>query len=289
MKKLSLRLPVVVVAAFLLAGCAFSPQDQPRLAQPRAETLQPVRAERPVIGLVLGAGGTRGFAHVGVLKVLEAEGIVPDVVVGVSSGAVAAALYAGGYNAQAMEAIAADLDDYDLIDLTFFGPGRVEGARLQDFVNGKLRDRSIETLNKPFAVIAAENGSRRRVVFNYGNTGLAVRASAAVPGVFWPVLIGGVEYIDGGVTGRVPSPVAREMGADVVIAVDVSRRAGGSADAQLADVVIRPDVPRTRMLDFSAKDASIVAGEAAARAAIPAIRARIAAVETTKRSLVVVR
>lgn len=269
----------------LLAGCALSPQEQSNLAQPRAERLVPVRAERPVVGLVLGAGGTRGFAHVGVLKVLEAEGIVPDVVVGVSSGAVAAALYAGGYDAQALEAIAAGLDDYDLIDLTFFGPGRVEGARLQDFVNDKLGYRSIETLGRPFAVIVAENGSRRRVVFTRGNTGLAVRASAAVPGVFWPVLIGGVEYIDGGVNGRVPAPVAREMGADVVIAVDVSR-GGGSADAQLADVVIRPDVPRTRMLDFSAKDQSIMAGEAAARAAIPAIRARIAEAEVAKRSLV---
>jgi len=271
--------------ALLLAGCAFSPQEQSRLAQPRAKALVTVRAERPVVGLVLGAGGTRGFAHIGVLKVLEAEGIVPDVVVGVSSGAVAAALYAGGYNAQAMEAIAAGLDDYDLIDLTLFGPGRVEGARLQDFVNDKLRYRSIEALNKPFVVIAAENGSRRRVVFNHGNTGLAVRASAAVPGVFWPVLIGGVEYIDGGVNGRVPAPVAREMGADVVIAVDVSR-GGGSADALSADVLIRPDVSRTRMLDFSAKDQSIAAGEAAARAAMPAIRARIAEAETAKRSLV---
>jgi NTE family protein len=283
MKRTWLAFAVLVV--LLLPGCALSPQEQPRLAQPRAELFVPVRAERPVVGLVLGAGGTRGFAHVGVLKVLEEEGIVPDLVVGVSSGAVAAALYAGGYNAQAMEAIAAGLDDYDLIDLTPFGPGRVEGARLQDFVNDKLGYRSIETLNRPFAVIVAENGSRQRVVFTRGNTGLAVRASAAVPGVFWPVLIGGVEYIDGGVNGRVPAPVAREMGADVVIAVDVSR-GNGSSDAQSADVVIRPDVPRTRMLDFSAKDASIVAGEAAARAAIPAIRARIAAAEMNKRSLV---
>jgi NTE family protein len=269
--------------ALQLAGCALEPYEQPRLAQPRAETIAPVRADRPVVGLVLGAGGTRGFAHIGVLKVLEAEGLAPDVVVGVSSGAIVAALYAGGYDARALEGIALELGDYDLIDVTPFGPARVEGARLQDFINGKLGNRSIETLGKPFAVVAAEEKSRRRIVFNHGNTGLAVRASAAVPGMFWPVLISGVEYVDGGVTGRVPSPVARAMGADVVISVDVSWR--GTAEVDPADIAIRPGVTRTKILDFSVKEQSIAAGEAAAIEAIPRIRAQIAAAEQAKQNL----
>ncbi len=262
------------MTALLLAGCALTPREYPELAMPRAAGIEPLRAPRPLVALVLGAGGSRGFAHVGVIKALEAAGVQADIVVGSSAGAVAAALYAGGNDAAQLEKLALDVEDSDLIDVTLFGPGRVRGEALQNYVNRVLENRSIEHMPRAFAVVATERRERRMTVFNRGNAGLAVRASASIPDVFWPVLIGGVEYVDGGLTSRVPVSVARRMGADVVIAVDVSWRGTGETDQ--ADVPIRPATPRTRTLDFSAKVESIAAGEAAGRAALPAIRARIA-------------
>ncbi len=271
----------VLLIALLIAACTTSPHEYPELAPPRAAEIKPIRSDRPVVALVLGAGGSRGFAHVGVIKVLEAEGIRPEVVVGVSSGSVVAALYAGGYPAAALEEMAFKVEDHELIDFTLFGPGRVEGEALQDYVNRALGNRSIEALDRSFAVIATERVTNRMTIFNRGNTGLAVRASSSIPNVFWPVIIAGTEYVDGGLASRVPVPVARRMGAQVVIAVDVSWR--GSRDVEAADVAIRPATPRTRALDFSARLESIAAGEAAARAALPQIRARIAQAELTNR------
>jgi NTE family protein len=270
-----------LLLSLVLAGCTTAPHEYAKLAPPRAAAIQPLRAPHPVVALVLGAGGSRGFAHVGVIKALEAAGIRPDVVVGSSSGAVVAALYAGGFDAPALETMALNVEDHDLIDFTLFGPGRVQGEALQDYVNKLLGNRSIETLARPFAVVATERATNTMTVFNRGNAGLAVRASSSIPNLFWPVLIEGREYVDGGLTSRVPVPVARGMGADVVIAVDVSWR--GSSEVDAADVAIRPATPRTRSLDFSAKSEAIAAGEAATRDAIPAIRARIAAVDAAKR------
>jgi NTE family protein len=156
----------------------------------------------------------------------------------------------------------------------------VEGARLQDFVNRTLNGRLIEALGKPFAAVAAERDSGRMTVFNRGNTGIAVRASASVPTFFWPVVINGLSYVDGGVASRVPAALARQMGADVVIAVDISRRPAEDADA--ADVVIRPQTVRSRLNDFQHRQANIVAGEEAAQAAVERIRERLAAAAARK-------
>ena len=266
----------------LLTACTTAPHEYANLAPPRAVVIEPMRASRPVVALVLGAGGSRGFAHVGVIKALEASGIGVDIVVGSSSGSVVAALYAGGTDARALEAMALTIADSDLIDFTFFGPGRVQGDALQDYVNKALANRSIEALGRPFAVVATERATNAMTIFNRGNTGLAVRASSSIPEVFWPVLIEGREYVDGGLTSRVPVAVARRMGADVVIAVDVSWR--GSSEADAADIAIRPVTPRTRSLDFSAKVEAIAAGEVAAKEAIALIRASIAATATKKRA-----
>lgn len=271
-----------LLMALALAGCTTAPREYTELAQPRAAAIEPLRAAGPVVALVLGAGGSRGFAHVGVIKALEAAGIRPEIIVGSSSGSVVAALYAGGNNAQALEAMALSIEDNDLIDVTLFGPGRVQGEALQYYVNNALGNRPIEKLERAFAVVATERATRTMTVFNRGNTGLAVRASSSIPDVFWPVLIGGREYIDGGVSSRVPVPVARRMGADVVIAVDVSWR--GSSEVDAADIAIRPVTPRTRSLDFSAKVEAIATGEAATVEAVPAILARIAAADALKRA-----
>lgn len=274
------RIPLLLLTALLLAGCATAPVNHVAGDAPYAAPLERVSKPRPVLGLVLGAGGSRGFAHVGVLKALEEAGIEADVLVGVSSGAVVASLHAGGFRAAALEAQALEIEDNDLLDFTLFGPGMIEGGRLQDYINQMLGNRPIEALQKPFAVVAAERETSRMTVFNRGNTGLAVRASASVPKLFWPVVIRGTEYVDGGVASRVPASVARDMGADVVIAVDVSWR--GSADAQQADIVIRPQTIRSRITDFSHKLANLAAGEEAARAVIPQVRELLARVAEEK-------
>jgi len=266
------------LVAVLLAGCATAPRNHVAADAPYAVPLERVSGPHPVIGLVLGAGGSRGFAHVGVLKALEAAGIEADVLVGVSSGAIVGALHAAGMRAKELEAQALELEDNDLLDFTLFGPGMIQGGRLQDYINDMVGGRPIEALRKPFAAVVAERETRRMTVFNRGNTGLAVRASASVPRLFWPVIIRGTEYVDGGVASRVPASVARKMGADIVIAVDVSWR--GSADAQQADIVIRPETIRSRITDFSHKLANLAAGEEAARAILPQLRelqARVAA------------
>ena len=266
--------------AVLLAGCATVPVNHTAADAPSAAPLQRVSKMQPVVGLVLGAGGSRGFAHVGVLKAFEEAGIEADVIVGVSSGAVVAALHAGGMRAAELEATALAIEDNDLLDFTLFGPGMIEGGRLQAYINDTLHNRPIEALQKPFAVIAAERETSRMTIFNRGNTGLAVRASASVPKLFWPVVIRGTEYVDGGVASRVPASVARQMGADIVIAVDVSWR--GSAEAQQADVVIRPQTIRTRITDFSQKIANLAAGEEAAREVVPQVRELLARVAQDK-------
>lgn len=278
-----IRRMLVIGTVGLIAGCATAPVNYTAADAPFAAPLMRVAAPRPVVGLVLGAGGSRGFAHVGVLKALEAAGIEADVIVGVSSGAVVAALHAGGMRAAALEAAALAIEDYDLLDFTLFGPGYIEGERLQDYINDTLRGRPIEALQKPFAVVVAERTTSRMAIFTRGNTGVAVRASASVPKLFWPVKIKGTEYVDGGVASRVPASVARDMGADIVIAVDVSWR--GSSDAQKADIVIRPETVRTRITDFSQKIANLAAGEEAAREAVPQVRALLARVIAEKSHL----
>ncbi len=270
---------LVSLSVGLLAGCATAPVDYTAADAPYAAPLLRTTAARPVIGLVLGAGGSRGFAHVGVLKALEDAGIEADVIVGVSSGAVVAALHAGGMRAAELKATALDIEDNDLLDFTLFGPGMIQGGRLQAYINQTLSNRPIEALQKPFAAVVAESVTNRMVIFNRGNTGMAVRASASVPKLFWPVMIRGTEYIDGGMASRLPASVAREMGADIVIAVDVSWR---GVDSDKADIVIRPQTIRTRITDFSQKIANLAAGEEAAQDVVPQIRELLARVAAAK-------
>jgi len=286
------KILIVLFAAGAIVACALSPSDYNGAGAPREAAIEPLRSERPLVALALGGGGARGFAHIGVIKALEEAGYVPDIVTGSSSGAVVAALYASGRPARELEEIALALERDELVDYTLFGNGWVKGEALQDFVNRMVDGRPIERLARPFAVIATEAKSGRMVVFNQGNTGVAVRASASVPRVFVPPVINGEEYLDGGLSSPVPVKVARAMGADVVIAVDVSWFAQSRVrnpdemaryernerylrygdELELADLVIVPRTVRTRMLDFDQKVVNIAAGEAAGREAVPQLR-----------------
>ena len=289
--------PVILLAlAALLAACALDPAFQKNVAAPGEAAIVPLKSDRPLIALALGGGGTRGFAHVGVIKALEEAGVVPDIITGSSSGAIIAALYASGRSGRELEAIALELTRDDLVDVNLIGRGWVRGEALQAFVNRMVGDLPIERLARPFAVIATAAKDGRMAVFNRGNTGIAVRASASDPHLFIPPTINGEEYVDGGLSSPVPVRVARAMGADVVIAVDVSwfaaaRNRGGagmeeygrrgryailSDELELADVVVSPRTAQARMLDFEHKEANIAAGLEAAREVLPRVEAAIA-------------
>jgi NTE family protein len=296
---------LVLLGVAVLAACASRPSDYNGATAPRAALIVPIKSDRPLIALALGGGGVRGFAHVGVIKALEEAGIIADIVAGSSSGAVVAALYAAGYNARSLEELAVGIDKDELVDFTFFGKGWVLGEALQDFVNQAVGSRPMEKLARPFAVAVTRASDGAQVVFNRGDAGVAVRASASVPNLFIPPVIRGEEYVDGGLTTPVPVRAARAMGGDIVIAVDVSwfaqaRASGAYAAAQDtsrfrgeryrrleeelkgADVVIVPRTTRTRMLDFDRKLEHLSAGEEAARALIPRIRELVAKVESEK-------
>jgi NTE family protein len=293
---------VPAVAALAVAGCASVPLPPPA-HPPRAEPLVAIaKADRPVIAFVLGGGGARGFAHAGVLKVLDDAGIRADVVVGTSSGSIVGALYAGGIRNQELVETALAVQREQLVGFVFPNRGFIEGDRLQAYVDRALRGRLIEELDVPFVAVAAELRTGRLVAFNRGDTSAAVRASCSVPGVFQPTTIEGREYVDGGLVSPVPVRVARQLGADLVIAVDVSRRPDERRDldsttamltqaylimehsiaqeeTKLADVIIRPDLVEVPATDLAARDRAIRSGEDAARAALPQIRRLIA--ETT--------
>jgi NTE family protein len=282
---------LLLLLTLALAGCA--PWRKPPPVAP------PPPPRKLVIGLALGGGAAKGFAHIGVIKMLEASGIHPDVVAGTSAGSVVGALYAGGMDAFAMQQAAIALDQASLRDVRLFSGGLVQGQKLQDYIDAQVRQRPIERLRLPFAAVATDLASGQRTVFTHGDTGQAVRASCSVPGVFEPALIGGRRYVDGGVVSPVPVDAARQLGADFVIAVDISARSDGSLPTDMlgivgrsvvimgqhlgaqelarADVVIQPQVNAIGATDFEQRDRAIMEGERAALAAIPLIRARLAA------------
>jgi NTE family protein len=299
----TLRRALVSLCALILAtGCSSlsstRPPEKPAVvAQPPAPAPTPVAARKAKIGLALGGGAARGFAHIGVIKMLESQGIVPDYVVGTSAGAVVGSLYAGGFDAFAMQKIAVQLDEKIFADWTVSGRGLLKGEALQDFINQHLNRRPLEKLNKPFATVATDLNSGERIVFRTGDTGMAVRASAAVPGVFQPARFNGHYYVDGGLVSPVPVQAAREMGADFVIAVDISARPNGQPVDSLtaiiwqtttimggligktemkdADVVIRPNLPYVKSWDFAARHDAMLEGEKAALAALPGIKQKL--------------
>ena len=179
---------------------------------------------KPVIALVLGGGGAKGLAHVGVIKVLEASGLKPDLIVGSSVGSLVGSLYASGMTADALTQLALTTSNEELTDFTIAHQGIIEGIKLRDFVNAQVKSRPIEKLPIRFAAVATENNTQQKTVFTSGNTGLVVQASCSVPGIFIAPRIPekvGKKYIDGGVTSLVPVDTARALGADVIIAVDV--------------------------------------------------------------------
>jgi len=292
------RLFFAAALAVLLAACAAAPRKEE--APPPAAVPSAVAAPPPKIALVLGGGAARGYAHVGVIKTLESNGIRPDIIVGTSVGSVVGALYAAGYSGFELQRLAIGMDDAMVSDWSLPDRGFIKGEALQNYVNAVLSNRPIEKLARTLAVVATDLQTGEAIVFRTGNAGMAVRASSSVPGIFQPVRINGHDYVDGGLVSPVPVKIARSLGADVVIAVDVSSRprygkTASSLDVLLqtfnimgqsiashellqADVVIRPNVDGVGGTDFQGKHVAILEGEKAAAESLPSLRAKLAAV-----------
>jgi NTE family protein len=297
---LSVGLAVIVMALSACHTTAPPPAMQPVVAQVEPTVI--ATPARPLhIALALGGGAARGFAHIGVIKALEARGIYPDIIVGTSAGALVGALYAGGYNGLELNRMALSMDESSLSDWTLSSRGLFKGEGLQNYVNHEVKDRPIEKLDKKFVATATDLHSGQLVLFDRGNTGQAVRASASVPGVFQPTKIGDHEYVDGGLVSPVPVKVARRLGADIVIAVDISSRPIGADTSGLftellqtfsimgqtiasyeekdADILLRPELPNVSGSDFASRNASVLAGEEAVAQQAAHIKDVIAAKE----------
>lgn len=281
-----------------LSACASLDKSAPQ--HTAQHTSQPVAAvapgKAPRVVLALGGGAARGFAHVGVIKVLESHGIVADAVIGTSAGSVVGALYAAGYTPFDLQKLAMQLDESSISDWSISERSVLKGESLQKFINDAVRQQPIEKLRKPFAAVATDLKSGQAIVFRTGNVGMAVRASSSVPGIFKPVSIAGHDYVDGGLVSPIPVREAKVLG-DVVIAVDISSRPQnanvhgvldvllqtftimgsqlGAAQLKEADIVIRPNIPQVGSADFQSRHLAILEGEKAATAALPAIKARL--------------
>lgn len=282
------------LAAMVLAGCASPPTGQPQ--PPDAQTPAPVVQRPPRIGLALGGGAARGFAHVGVIQVLEEAGIRPDLVVGTSAGSLVASLYASGKTSAQLQQVAETMEEAAITDWTLpiFSRGALRGEALSRYVNAQVGGRLIEQMTLPLGIVATDLNTGQGVLFQRGDTGTAVRASSAVPAVFQPVKIGGREFVDGGLVSPVPVRFARQMGAELVIAVDISSAPEGnpagdtlqillqtfaimsksinSFELKEADLVVRPALNGVKSADFAARRRSIEAGRAAMRQMLPQLR-----------------
>lgn len=263
---------------------------------------KPVQTFKPtaVVGLALGGGASKGFAHIGIIKVLKENGIPVKVVTGTSAGSIVGSLYASGMSPDRLELEAEILGKTDLVDLTLSTSGFIKGEKLQSYINQKVGGLQIQQFPMKFAAVATDFETGKAVAFNQGNVGQAVRASAAIPNVFQPVIIGRHKYVDGGLSQPVPVSSARRQGANFVIAVDISARPSKNVNQGFfsyldqtlnvmsvsalqnelgqANVVIKPQVLDLGSVGgFDQKKRAIRLGEEAARAALPEIKRKLAA------------
>lgn len=293
---------LALIGALALAACQTPPPSPPPSAPPppvevAAVSKPPPRPPR--IGLALGGGAARGFAHIGVIQVLEENGLQPDLVVGTSAGSLVAALYASGKNGTVLGQLADGMDETAFTDWSFPGRGLLRGEALARYVRDQTGGRLIEQMPRPLGIVATDLDNGQPILFQRGDAGMAVRASSAVPAVFQPVRIGTREYVDGGLVSPVPVRFARQMGAEVVIAVDISAAPEGAPtgdpmrmllqtfaimgrsinnfELREADVVMRPRLNGVGSADFTARKRAIQAGRDAALAQLPELKLRIAA------------
>ena len=284
-------------ALLALVACATPPTPSPA---PVPEVRAPEPKKIPKLGLALGGGAARGFAHIGVLQVLEEEGIKPDFIAGTSAGSLVAALYASGKTSTQLTWLAESMDESQLTDWTlpFAGRGVLRGEALGKYVNSQLNGLKIEDMKIPLGIVATDLQTGEGILFRRGDVATAVRASSAVPSVFEPVRIGQRDYVDGGLVSPVPVLYVKQMGAQYIIAVDISSRPEDAKTSDIfkvllqtfsimsksisqlelpqANVVVRPALPNVGSAEFSARKKSIEAGRAAMKQALPQVKAALA-------------
>jgi NTE family protein len=295
----------MVTAALALAGCAQVPVLTPPQTGPAAGVpIEPTPSSQitkrpPKIGLALGGGAARGFAHVGVIQVLEEAGIRPSFVTGTSAGSLVAAIYASGKTGAQLQQVAETMDEAAITDWTLpiFSRGVLRGEALARYVNTQVGGQLIESFALPLGIVATDLHSGQSILFRRGDTGVAVRASSAVPAVFQPVAIGDREYVDGGLVSPVPVRYAKQMGAELVIAVDISAAPEANAaqgtlqillqtfaimgksinsfELKEADLVVRPALNAAGSADFSGRKKSIEAGRVAMQQMLPQLRLKM--------------
>lgn len=251
--------------------------------------------KRPVVGLALGGGMARGCAHVGVLRELERNEIPIDLLAGTSVGSLIGGAYCAGLSPDQIGEMALTINWSDLGRPTVSLMGFYNSERTEDYVRKKFPVIEFEKTRIPFGAVATDIQTGKMVVFTEGSIPLAIRASCAMPVFYTPVMVNGRMMVDGGLVGHIPATVARMMGADIVIAVDINsqhlpipqptnlftimsqalsvmgRSAAGYIHAD-ADIVVRPQIEHVRPDDLSKAAEMIVAGEEAARRVIPKIR-----------------
>lgn len=300
-----LRHTAIALVVLALAACGSTPKPPPAVSTPPpgpAVTVPgpaaPPVLRPPRIGLALGGGAARGFAHIGVIQVLEEAGIRPDLVAGTSAGSLVAALYASGMSGRQLATLADNMDEAAITDWAFPGRGLIRGEQLARFVREHTAGLQIEAMKLPLGIVATDFDSGAGVLFQRGDPGAAVRASSAVPAVFQPVRIGTREYVDGGLVAPVPVRYARQMGAELVLAVDISAAPDGNPttdpvrmllqtfaimgrsinqfELKEADMVLRPRLVGISAASFSTRRQAIAAGREAALAQLPALKALIA-------------
>ncbi|MCM2340777.1 patatin-like phospholipase family protein [Rhodoferax sp.] len=281
----------LLAVVFAVAGCSSAPPAT-------SPTPNVATTPKPVIALALGGGAAKGFAHIGVIKALEAQGIVPDIVIGTSAGSLVGALYASGKSGFELQEMAIPFDKWQFVDWGMPNRGLMKGDALTRFVNSAVGGRAIEKFPKKFGAVATDLQSGEPIVFRSGDPGIAVLASSSVPLAFQPVSIRGRQYVDGGLTSPVPVRLAYEMGATFVIGVDISDKpASGSINSTMdvalqtlaimgqmirryelpvADVMIRPDIARLGSVDFDNRHLAILEGERAAGKEMPVLKDKLA-------------
>lgn len=285
-----------VIVFFLLSLVLFGCSTTQHNTNSATSTLKP---REPVIALALGGGGAKGFAHIGVIKVLEAHGIKPQIVTGTSAGSFVGSIYASGKTAAQMQALAYQLKESDIRDLTISRQGFLIGQKLQDYVNSHVGNKPIEQFPIRFSAVATQLNNGQKAEFIRGNAGQAVRASCSIPNVFIPATINKVQYVDGGLVSPIPVKTAKSMGADIIIAVDISARPDTNSkstsslwglldqtinimgqqsiqeELKYANVVIAPKVNELGVMDLGSARTAISAGEKATQQQIEMIETAI--------------
>ena len=294
----TLRTTLTASVVLMLAACPSHNSDKSD-NKPHTQTANTAKP-KAVVALALGGGASKGFAHIGIIKVLKENNIPVKVVTGTSAGSIVGSLYASGMSPDRLELEAEILGKTDLVDLTLSSSGFIKGEKLQNYINYKVGNRSIQQFPIKFAAVATDFESGKAVTFNRGNVGQAVRASASIPNVFQPTVIGGRRYVDGGLSQPVPVSAAKKQGANFIIAVDISARPVKNVNKSFfsyldqtfnvmsipllqhelgqANVVIKPQVLEMGSIGgFDQKQRAIQLGEEAARAALPEIKRKLAA------------